>query len=837
MSATHRLLRFGVFELNLDLEELRKEGLPIKLGPQPFKVLAMLAARSGQLVLRDQIRDEIWGSETYVDFEHGLNQCIKQIRTALNDSTSRPLYVETIPRKGYRFLAPVTSKTITITPKVTLSTSGVQPLILLPGGTPKPAHPVVAAIPNGTATAPELALDPAEEEPAPSVAAHVGKPVPMAPVKRISRSLVVGIALLAFIAATAIGFYWRSRNTKALTEKDTLVIADFANKTGDPVFDDTLRTAVTLALNQSPFLNVLPDRKLRETLDLMRRPADSRLSPEIAREVGQRAGSKAYVSGSIANLGKEYVFELKAVSCQSGDVLAEEQVTAANKEQVLNAVGKAATQLRTQLGETLATVQKFDVPLAQATTSSLEALQAYSLGTKARATKGPAAALPSFERALQLDPNFATAYAEIGGIYDHLAESGRASEYIAKAFPLREHASDREKLFITRSYYMNVTGELDKAERTDLEMIENYPGHASEYKNLGIIYSIKGRYDKAIEAVRQAIALDPNQVTAYGDLTNVLLAAQRPDEARQAIAEAHERKLDDSLLHLGSYALAFIASDQAGMAEQRQWLANTPGFAHFGLALASDTAAYSGQLAEATDLSKQAVASALQVQSPENAALWWENAALRDAAFGKSPEAQKAAAAGLKLDPGSKGVQVEAALAYAMLGDNTRAESLVKALDERYPVDTQVQSLWIPAVRAQLALNRHNTAEAIERLQLALPPIEFGQIPFAANISCLYPTYIRGQAYLAAGQGSAAAAEFKKIIDHGGIVWNCWTGALARLGLARANAMQARVVGKEADAERARASEDYRSFLSLWNRADADIPVYQQARADYGKLR
>ena len=354
----------------------------------------------------------------------------------------------------------------------------------------------------------------------------------------------IGLLVLVVAVAAVGAFSWRTQKASALTEKDTIVIADFVNKTGDPVFDDTLRTAVRMALgSDSPYLNVISERALTETLKLMRRPADSALTPDVAREVGERAGSKAYISGSIETLGTAYVLDLKAVNCQTGDILAQRRVTAANKEQVLDAVGKATAKLRSQLGETLATVQDLDVPLATATTSSLEALQAYSLGMKARAEKGPAAPLPYLERALQLDPKFAIAYADMGGLYSSLAQTGRASEYIAKAFELRDHATDREKLFITRTYYENVTGELDKAERTNLEMIEDFPRQASYYKDLGIIYCQKGRYDKAIEAVRQALVLSPNSVPAYGDLANFLMAAQHPDEARQAIHDAHARKL------------------------------------------------------------------------------------------------------------------------------------------------------------------------------------------------------------------------------------------------------------------------------------------------------
>jgi class 3 adenylate cyclase/tetratricopeptide (TPR) repeat protein len=650
------------------------------------------------------------------------------------------------------------------------------------------------------------------------------------------KKLALGMVAAGAIAALA-GWLYFARKAQALTDKDTIVLSDFTNTTGDAIFDDTLKTALNVSLRQSPFLNVLSDSEVAKTLQQMTRPADTKITPGVARELCQRAGSKAYLAGSIGSLGSQYVLGLKAVNCRSGDTLAEEQVTAASKEKVLDTLGEAATKLRGELGESLSTVQKLDVPLDQATTSSLEALKAYSLSGKASNEKGPAAALPYLQRAIELDPNFAVGYDAVGNEYSSLTEQGRASEYFTKAFQLREHASEREKLRIAADYYSNVTGELDKAVQTYQETIESYPRDYGAYGNLGAVYGEQGQYEKAAEFMRQAVRLAPDQIGPYDNLANYALALQRFDEARQIIHETQARKLDDYVLRSALYALAFLGGDSAAMAQQQQWFAGKPDYENFGLALTSDTEAYAGHVGKARELTKRAVNSAIRADSKESGAIWQATAALQQAACGNATEARQSAAEALKLAPASQGVEVEAALAFAMAGDTARAESLAQDLEKRYPLDTQMQSLWLPAIQAQLALNKKNPAAALNTLQAA-SPVELGQITFVANISCVYHVYVRGEAYLAAGQGSAAAAEFQKVLDHSGIVWNCWTGALARLGVARANALQATTSqGADADAARVRALAAYKDFLALWKDADPDIPILKEAKSEYAKLQ
>jgi eukaryotic-like serine/threonine-protein kinase len=661
--------------------------------------------------------------------------------------------------------------------------------------------------------------------------------VPEASAARVAKLWKIAVPVLTVTLLVAGGLYYRSHRSKRLTDKDTIVLADYANSTGDPVFDDTLKTALSIALRQSPFLNLLSDDRVGATLKLMTRPANTPLTSEVIREVCQRSQSKAYIAGSIATLGSEYVLGLKAVNCQSGDTLAQEQVTAASKEKVMDVLGEAASKLRGELGESLATMQKFDVPLEQATTFSLEALKAYSLGRKADNEKGPAAALPYDQRAIQLDPNFAIGYRVVGNDYSNLGELGRANEYFTKAFQLREHASEREKLAITADYYRSVTGELDKAAQTFQEEIESYPREVAGYGNLGNVFAFQGQFEKAAEIAHDALRLAPDLVTVYENLGNYAVALQRSDEARQIIHEAQARTMDDYILHNGLYALAFLGADSAAMAEQQQWFAGKPGYENYGLALASDTEAYVGHLRKARELTRRAVDSAVRTDNKETAAIYLAIAAQREAAFGNATEARQAAAEALTLAPASQGVESEAALAFAMAGETARAESSAQDLGKRFPLDTQMQSLWLPAIRAQLALDRQNPARALNVLHVAYP-IELGQIPFVLNISCLYPMYVSGEAYLAAGQGSAAAAVFQKTLDHSGIVWNCWTGALAHLGVARANALESRTSqGADADAAHVRALAAYKDFLTLWKDADPDVPILKEAKAEYAKLQ
>jgi predicted Ser/Thr protein kinase len=542
-----------------------------------------------------------------------------------------------------------------------------------------------------------VASGPVTAAAAPPTSPALTAPVAPLAVKRKRFGLLAAICALLLAALAAAGFYFHLHKGKNLTEKDTVALADFANSTGDAVFDGTLKTALNVALNQSPFLNVLSDTAVAANLQLMTRPADTRLTPAVTRELCQRAGSKAYIAGSIDRLGSEYVIGLKAINCSTGDTLAVEQKTAAGKEKVLEALGEASSQLREQLGESLATVQKYDVPLEQATTSSFEALKAYSMGERVGRANDVIAALPYDQRAIELDPNFAMAYWAAGEDYWSEGELGRGNEYLTRAYQLRDHANEREKLKIVASYYSNVTGDLDKATDAYREARTSYPQDHDAGHALALDYGEFGLYDKAIEIESSLCA--PDGMTTCINLVNHQMAIQHFDEARRLVHELLPKD-DDSILHNAHYGLAFLASDAATMAAQLQWFAGQPAYENYGLALGADTAAYAGRVNEARELNKKAVDSAIRADNKENGAIYLANAALQQAAYGSLQEARQSAAAALKLAPASAGATAEATLALAMTGDTARAESLAEDLNKRYPFDTQMQKLWLSAVRA-----------------------------------------------------------------------------------------------------------------------------------------
>ena len=814
------IVRFGPYEANFAAGELRKHGARLKIQPKPLSVLQLLAINQGKIVTREELRKALWQDDTFVDFDKNLATAVNKLRSVLSDSAETPRYIETIPRRGYRFLVPVENR----------------------NGSANPLELAVGERISGNGASANVIV----ESRAPAIS-PVEAPV-LVPlswwrallVARKGRMWLAVAAVAALMLFALAGAFSISRNQTKLKEKDTIVLADFENSTGNPIFDDTLRTALGVSLRQSPFLNVLPDNQVASTLKLMTYPANTRLTPEITRNVCRRAGSKAYIAEAVGSLGTEYVLELKAVKCANGDALAREQVTATSKDKVLDALGMAATKLRGELGESLSTVQSFDVPLEQATTSSLEALKAYTLAQKTAHENGAAQSLPHCHRAIELDPNFAMAYEAAGVHYFNLAEPARAGEYLSKAFQLREHASQRERLKIMASYYSSVTGQLDKAEQSYREMIASYPRDIAAYNNLGIVLAEQGQYQKASEVTSKGIRLDPDEITLRENLTGYILALQRFDDARQIIREDQARKPDNYIFPAALYALAFFSSESNAMAEQERWFAGKPEYETFGLALASDTEAFAGRLTKAQELTNRALDSAIRSDRKETGAIWEAISSQREAAYGHAAEGARLGTKALKLAPESEAVELETALAFALAGDARRAELLAQDVGKRYPLDTQTQSLWLPAIQAQLDLIQKKPIAALKTLQSAAPPLEFGVVAFAANASgsCLYPTYLRGQAYLAAGQGRAAATEFQKILDHQGIVWNCWTAALARLGKARANALESTAArGVDCDTARVRALTAYKEFLALWKDADPDVPILKQAKVEYTRLQ
>jgi eukaryotic-like serine/threonine-protein kinase len=635
--------------------------------------------------------------------------------------------------------------------------------------------------------------------------------------------ILVPIGVVVIAALIAGGFYFRSRLPAPLTEKDTIVLADFANSTGDAVFDDALKQALAVQLGQSPFLNILSDRKVGETLRLMGRQPSDRITQDVARELCVRTGSKAIVLGSISNLGGQYVIGVDAVDCSNGDTLAKEQEEAAAKQDVLKAVSKAAASIRSRLGESLATIHKFDVPV-EATTSSLEALKAYSMAVITFRTKGNAEAIPFFKRALELDPNFAVAYAGLGLAYANLGQASLSAENIRKAHSLRDRVSERERYRIAALYYDVVTGELEQASQVYELWAKSYPKDVVPRLNLGDIYNRLGQYEKAVSQTQEGLLMEPTLI-GYSNLAFSYLALNRPDDAKKTVAEAQEHKVEGDFLHWAIYQQAFLKGDRAEMERQLTWAAGKPGTEDLLLSYQSDTEAYYGRLAKARDFSRRAVDAAVRADSKETAAMWQVNAAIREAEFGNTATAKQDVAAALKLAPG-RDVKLFAALTLARVGETARAKATVEELEKSYPLDTMLKVYWLPTIKAAIELNANNPGQALVFLEAAAP-YELGAPP-QFQLGTMYPVYIRGHAQLMARNGAAAALEFQKFLDHRGVTINYPLGALARLGLARAYAMQADTV---------KARTAYQDFFALGKDADPDIPILKEAKAEYAKLQ
>ena len=659
--------------------------------------------------------------------------------------------------------------------------------------------------------------------------------------KRMPRRFAV--AGVVIVAATAAGLYMlRSRPAPRLTEKDSIVVAEFTNTTGDPVFDGTLRQGLSSQLEQSPFLNLLSDQRVVQTLGLMAQPKDARLTLGLAREVCQRTASAATIEGSISSLGSQYVVGLKAVNCRSGDVLANEQAAAGGKEQVLKALGEAATKIRERLGESLASVQKYDVPAENVTTPSLEALQAYSLGYRAHVVKNDyAAAIPLFQHAISLDPNFAMAYAELGTSYSNLGEIARAAENTRKAYELRERVSERERFYIVSHYEFFVTGNLEAARKSYELWAQTYPRDATPPGNLNSIYTNLGDYDKALAAAQQAMKVSGGTGITYANLIISYLLVNRLDEARATAQEAHAHNLDNPLNHINLYSIDFLQHDAAGMEREAATLMGKPGLEDAMLYGESDTAAYGGQFSQARELTRRAADSALRADEKETAAGYHAEAALREVLVGNIRQAKLLAQAALALSNG-KDVEAVSAIALGLAGDAPQALRLAGDLAKRFAEDTIVQFNYLPTIRAGVALQTGSATKAIEAIAPAAP-YELGS-PAQTVSFALYPVYLRGEAYVAAHQARFAEAEFQKILDHPGVVGNEPIGALAHLGLARAYALEGgagRVPGRQATggdaAALSKARMAYQDFFALWKDADPDVPILKEARSEYAKLQ
>jgi eukaryotic-like serine/threonine-protein kinase len=628
------------------------------------------------------------------------------------------------------------------------------------------------------------------------------------------------------IALIAAGIYYRSHRSEPFTDQDALVLADFTNTTGDPVFDGTLRQGLAAQLEQSPFISLISDQRIAQTLVLMSQPKQALLTPELARDVCQRTAGAATIEGAISSLGSQYVLGLKAVNCPDGDVLSQEQVTANSKEKVLEALGSAATKLRARLGESLASVQKYDAPQESVTTPSLEPLQAYGLGMQAHdVTNDFTAAIPSFQRAVSLDPNFAMAYLRLGQSYQPLSENARAAESTRKAYELRERTSEQEKLEISSFYEYIVTGNLEAA-RTSYELFaQTYPRAEDPQNFLWLVYLALGEYEKAHNAAQQAVNLNPGSANNYINLIYADQWIDRLDEAKAAAEEAHVKHLDSPWTPLLLYSLHFLRHDGTGMEREAANAMGKPGIDDQMLFLESETAAFGGEFAKSRELTRGAADSAQRTGEEETAAEYLGHASVREALAGNMDWAKQEAKAAM-MRANSRQPNGFSAIVLALAGDSSQAARLSDDLRKNFSADTIVECDYLPMIRAATALRSGNAGRAVEALAAA-EPYELGHTNSSFTFA-LYPVYLRGIAYLAEKQGAPAAREFQKILDHVGVVGNEPIGALARLELGRAYALSG---------DTARSKTAYQGFFTLWKNADPDMPILKQAKAEYAKLQ
>jgi DNA-binding winged helix-turn-helix (wHTH) protein/tetratricopeptide (TPR) repeat protein len=764
------LYEFGPFRLDPAQRLLSRDDRPILLQPKAFETLLVLVRNSDRVVMKEELLNAVW-ADTFVQ-ESNLTQNIFVLRKALGDDNgdARRRYIVTVPGRGYRFAEKV--RTI--------------------------------AEPEAVRT---------EELP----------PAPAQPRRRMPRAILIAGLAVAVLALSVLA-YLHFRRPPKLASYDTVVLSEFANMTGDPVFDGTLRQGLFIQLEQSPFLNLLSDQRVAQTLSLMALPKGTRLTPELAREVCQRTGSAAVLSGYIAAVGTRYLLTLHAINCSNGEVMASTETQASDKNHVLDALGKITAEMRTRLGESLASVQKLDAPLESVTTPSLEALQAYSLGRRAETLGRGPEAVTFYQRAAQLDPKFAQAYVSLGVSYFNADEASRAAENLQKAYDLREGVSQREKLGIAALYDAVVTRDFEAASKSYLIWTQIYPNDARAMTNLGTVYTYLGEYAESLAAHQKALKLNPAAGNNYPNLVIAYTHTNQLADAKAVAQTAITHNLDSVAIHGDLYLVDFLQHDAAGMAQEAA-LAAQPGWEDVILYYQSDTAAYGGQFGLARQLTRRAADAAARSDKRETMAAYEAEGAMREALIGNSTLAKQQAAGALALSTG-RDVTAMSALAFALGGDSARATHLADDLEKRFPQDTIVRFNLLPAIRASIAIHGAKADKALEALATGAR-YEMAQTAEDLNF-VLYPVYLRGQAYLAAKQGTAAGAEFQKIIDHPGLVQNELIGALAYLELGRAYSMTN-------DTSKAKAA--YEQVFSVWKDADSDIPVLKQARVEFGKLR
>jgi DNA-binding winged helix-turn-helix (wHTH) protein/tetratricopeptide (TPR) repeat protein len=777
------LYEFGPFQLDPGKRVLLRENQTVPLQLKAFETLLVLVRNSEQVVLKDDLMKAVWPN-TFVE-ESNLAQNIFVLRKTLGSLEDDRRYIVTIPGRGYCFTAKV--RVISEEECLIVESHSRSRVVI-------------------------------DEETSPSannVVKNAGQQK-----RKLQRALLpTSLAILAL----ATGGYWYFHRPPKLTDKDTVVLADFANDTGDSVFDGTLRQGLSAQLEQSPFLNLLPDQRIAQTLGLMAQPRDTRMTHELAREVCLRTASAAALDPSITQVGSRYLLTLKAVNCSNGKTLASTVAQVGNKDQVLDGLGKIASQIRSELGESLNSVQNYDAPPEDVTTASLEALRAYSLGFRTMIAKNDyPAAIPLFQQAISLDPNFAMAYARLGINFYNLDESTRAEENLRKAYDLRERSSEREKLYIAASYDAMALGDMESARKSYELWAQLYPRDQFAVGNLGVVYGFLGEYDKCLAAIQDAFKLNPGNALVLSNIVATYMELNRLDEAKAMALKAKDLNLNSNFLHSNLYLVDFLQHDAAGMESEAAELIGKPGWEDLMLYHQSDTAAYSGHFSQARELTRRAAESAQRTDKKETAAAYEAESAVREALVGNLALAKRQAKDSLALSNGREVVTL-AATAFGLAGDSVQSERMAHDLDRRFPKDTVVQYNLLLTIHLAAALR---DVTKLNDLLAAPHPYEFGENSQSVAF-CLYPIFLRGEAYLAANRGAEAAAEFQKILDHPGLASNEVIGALAHLGLG-----QAYVLSRDTR----KAKSAYEDFLGLWKNADPDLSILKKTQAEYLKL-
>ncbi len=775
--------RFGIFEVFAESRELFRNGHRVRLQEQPFQLLLLLLEHPGEIVDREFLRQRLWPENTFVEFGQSLGTAITKLRQALGDDANNPRFVETIPKRGYRFIAPVSLPTDTNAP--------VEQK-------PSPVAIVAAAdVPQGR-----------------SVSLN-GK-------ARIWLWSATAVVLLAVVVVV---YFYRSGRTFVLAPKDTIVLADFDNTTGETIFNDALRQGLMVGLAQSPIIHILSDRNAAVIFRQMGRSPEDRMTGRLAVELCRRVGGKVAVQGSVSSLGTTYLVGLAAIRCDTGKPIAHQQVEAPQREEVIDALGKATAQLRARLGESLPSIQKYNAPLEQATTSSLEALNAYSLALSTWDAKGDSASIPFFKKAIELDPNFAMAYGGLATIYNNVGEAALASKNTTKAYMLRERVTESERASIDARYYLYVTKELDKAALTYATLAEEYPESASSLNHLGTIDMKLGRNEQAADSFRKALLVDATRNATYANLAVALIRLNRIEEAAAVLAAAEKRGFHSEYLLQVNYWLAFLRGDQSGMEQVLSQSAKVSGAKPLLLAESANTESYRGRFEKARSLSLEAAELMVQQGDRESASLCLAQAAVREAEVGSAARARLLMQQARKIADGNEIVTLTA-LASALAGDSKQALALSETLDRQFPHGTLIQNYWLPILRAEVELQRGDGTKAVSLLLPTEPFDSAVTSEFPSN--SLYSAYVRGNADLAVGDGSKAGNEFQKLIDHPGMTLNYPLAALAHLGRARAYSMEGHL---------GEAGNAYQEFFKLWRDADAGIPVLRRAHAEFDRLK